>query len=75
MVLPENRAIVKKEDLACATLMMITNNIGSIARMCAVNQVAILCFLLGLLVAILCFFFLKSHFKVSMKWKIRFSYF
>ena len=27
-----------KEDLACATLMMITNNIGSIARMCAVNE-------------------------------------
>mgnify|MGYP002804046671 FL=1 len=38
MILAEKRATVKKEDLACATLMMITNNIGSIARMCAINE-------------------------------------
>ena len=38
MILPEKRANVRKEDLACATLMMITNNIGSIARMCAINE-------------------------------------
>lgn len=38
MILPEKRADASKEDLACATLMMITNNIGSIARMCAINE-------------------------------------
>ena len=38
MILPEKRADARKEDLACATLMMITNNIGSIARMCAINE-------------------------------------
>ncbi len=30
---------ISKEDLAKATLVTITNNIGSIARMCAVNEV------------------------------------
>jgi len=34
----ERRASVSKEDLARATLVTITNNIGSIARMCAVNE-------------------------------------
>lgn len=32
------RASVSKEDLANATLVTITNNIGSIARMCASNE-------------------------------------
>ncbi|XP_043270078.1 pantothenate kinase 3 isoform X2 [Venturia canescens] len=32
------RNAVSKEDLARATLVTITNNIGSIARMCAVNE-------------------------------------
>ncbi|KAJ3609962.1 hypothetical protein NHX12_022056 [Muraenolepis orangiensis] len=34
----EKRESVSKEDLARATLVTITNNIGSIARMCAVNE-------------------------------------
>lgn len=34
----ERRNEVSKEDLAHATLVTITNNIGSIARMCAVNE-------------------------------------
>ncbi|XP_055704917.1 pantothenate kinase 3 isoform X1 [Phlebotomus papatasi] len=34
----ERRASVSKEDLANATLVTITNNIGSIARMCASNE-------------------------------------
>ncbi|XP_067008363.2 pantothenate kinase 3 isoform X3 [Anabrus simplex] len=34
----EKRAMVSREDLARATLVTITNNIGSIARMCAVNE-------------------------------------
>jgi len=34
----ENRALVNHKDLARAMLVTITNNIGSIARMCAVNQ-------------------------------------
>ncbi|KAG8236371.1 hypothetical protein J437_LFUL016820 [Ladona fulva] len=34
----EKRASVSKEDLANATLVTITNNIGSIARMCALNE-------------------------------------
>lgn len=35
----EKRESVSKEDLAKATLITITNNIGSIARMCALNEV------------------------------------
>lgn len=35
----EKRDTISKEDLARATLVTITNNIGSIARMCAVNEV------------------------------------
>lgn len=35
----EKRDAVTKEDLARATLITITNNIGSIARMCALNEV------------------------------------
>lgn len=35
----EKRDSISKEDLAKATLVTITNNIGSIARMCAVNEV------------------------------------
>ncbi|XP_034179751.1 pantothenate kinase 3 fbl isoform X1 [Osmia lignaria lignaria] len=34
----DRRNAVSKEDLARATLVTITNNIGSIARMCAVNE-------------------------------------
>ncbi|KAE8628611.1 hypothetical protein XENTR_v10000135 [Xenopus tropicalis] len=38
MMSKEKRDSVSKEDLARATLVTITNNIGSIARMCAVNE-------------------------------------
>ncbi|XP_031630166.1 pantothenate kinase 3 isoform X1 [Contarinia nasturtii] len=34
----DRRASVSKEDLANATLVTITNNIGSIAKLCAMNQ-------------------------------------
>lgn len=39
MMCKEKRDSISKEDLARATLVTITNNIGSIARMCAVNEV------------------------------------
>ena len=38
MNLQDKRAEVTKEDLARATLVTITNNIGSITRMCALNE-------------------------------------
>ncbi|XP_076364663.1 pantothenate kinase 3-like isoform X2 [Tachypleus tridentatus] len=38
MTCQERRSLVSREDLARATLVTITNNIGSIARMCAVNE-------------------------------------
>jgi pantothenate kinase len=38
MNLPDKRALVTREDLARATLVTITNNIGSITRMCALNE-------------------------------------
>ncbi|XP_033967229.1 pantothenate kinase 2, mitochondrial isoform X2 [Gymnodraco acuticeps] len=38
MVSKEKRETVSKEDLARATLVSITNNIGSITRMCALNE-------------------------------------
>ncbi|XP_072487030.1 pantothenate kinase 3 isoform X2 [Notamacropus eugenii] len=38
MIYKEKRESVSKEDLARATLVTITNNIGSIARMCADNE-------------------------------------
>ncbi|XP_032891242.1 pantothenate kinase 3-like isoform X1 [Amblyraja radiata] len=38
MMSKEKREAVSKEDLARATLVTITNNIGSIARMCALNE-------------------------------------
>lgn len=38
MHLQEKRESVSREDLANATLVTITNNIGSIARMCALNE-------------------------------------
>ncbi|CAH2062417.1 unnamed protein product, partial [Iphiclides podalirius] len=38
MCAAERRAKVSREDLARATLVTITNNIGSIARLCAVNE-------------------------------------
>ncbi|XP_021431443.2 pantothenate kinase 3 isoform X1 [Oncorhynchus mykiss] len=38
MMSKEKRVSISKEDLARATLVTITNNIGSIARMCAVNE-------------------------------------
>lgn len=34
----ERRTSVSREDLANATLVTITNNIGSIAKMCAINE-------------------------------------
>lgn len=34
----DKRTKVSKEDLARATLVTITNNIGSIARMCALQE-------------------------------------
>lgn len=34
----ERRNSISKEDLANATLVTITNNIGSIAKLCAMNQ-------------------------------------
>lgn len=39
MIHPERRAQAKPEDFARAALVTITNNIGSIARMCAKNEV------------------------------------
>ena len=39
MMCKQRRKEVTKEDLAKATLVTITNNIGSIARMCAVTEV------------------------------------
>ncbi|XP_029449411.1 pantothenate kinase 2, mitochondrial isoform X2 [Rhinatrema bivittatum] len=38
MMTKEKQESVRKEDLARATLVTITNNIGSIARMCALNE-------------------------------------
>lgn len=38
MTSKEKRAKAEKSDLAQATLITITNNIGSIARMCAINE-------------------------------------
>ncbi|KAK2093044.1 Pantothenate kinase 1 [Saguinus oedipus] len=38
MMSKEKRNSISKEDLARATLVTITNNIGSIARMCALNE-------------------------------------
>lgn len=40
MMSKEKRDSVSKEDLARATLVTITNNIGSITRMCALNEVS-----------------------------------
>lgn len=34
----DRRETISKEDLANATLVTITNNIGSIAKLCAMNQ-------------------------------------
>uniref|UniRef100_A0A4W5RXN2 Pantothenate kinase 1a n=1 Tax=Hucho hucho TaxID=62062 RepID=A0A4W5RXN2_9TELE len=44
MMSKQKRDSVSKEDLARATLVTITNNIGSIARMCAVNEVTLLAY-------------------------------
>lgn len=41
MISKEKRESVSKEDLARATLVTITNNIGSITRMCALNEVGL----------------------------------
>lgn len=38
MNLKDRQANVSRADLANATLVTITNNIGSIARMCATNE-------------------------------------
>lgn len=40
MMSKEKRESVSKEDLARATLITITNNIGSITRMCALSEVS-----------------------------------
>lgn len=40
MMSKDKRESVSKEDLARATLVTITNNIGSITRMCALNEVS-----------------------------------
>ncbi len=40
MISKDRRNEVSREDLAKATLVTITNNIGSIARMCAINEVS-----------------------------------
>lgn len=34
----DRRSSISREDLANATLVTITNNIGSIAKLCAMNQ-------------------------------------
>lgn len=38
MISRDKREKVRPEDLAQATLVTITNNIGSMARMCAINE-------------------------------------
>lgn len=38
MNIKDRQASVSKADLANATLVTITNNIGSIAKMCAINE-------------------------------------
>lgn len=38
MISSDRRQKVSREDLARATLVTITNNIASIARMCALNE-------------------------------------
>lgn len=43
MMSKEKRDSVSKEDLARATLVTITNNIGSITRMCALKEVSNRC--------------------------------
>jgi len=43
MACEERRQNASRADLAKATLVTITNNIGSIARMCAVNEVFLFC--------------------------------
>lgn len=48
MVNPELRKQAKPEDLAKATLVTITNNIGAIARMCASSSVSDLVAVAGL---------------------------
>lgn len=40
MMSKDKRESVSKQDLARATLVTITNNIGSITRMCALNEVS-----------------------------------
>ena len=45
MCYEDKRAVVSNEDIAKSTLVTITNNIGSIARMCAVNQVCMIQFI------------------------------
>lgn len=41
MCYADKREQANPEDIARATLVTITNNIGSIARMCAVNAVSV----------------------------------
>lgn len=72
MNLLERRASVSREDLANATLVTITNNIGSIARMCASNEkidrVSFFSFFLFLLCQLRLFhFFLISIFLSKCK--------
>ena len=43
MIFPDRRNRASRQDLAKATLLTITNNIGSIARMCAKQEVCTHC--------------------------------
>lgn len=62
MMSSEKRENVTKEDLARATLVTITNNIGSIARMCALNEKISKVIILLLLVSYLfCLFIIVQN--------------
>lgn len=73
MNLLERRASVSREDLANATLVTITNNIGSIARMCASNEKIDRVSFFSIVLFLLChlrlfrFFFLISKFLCKCK--------
>lgn len=70
MISKNKRANVQKEDLARATLVTITNNIGSIARMCAVSEVYHMFY-------ILCISYFKTFFIILFFFfqKLSFSFF
>lgn len=66
MMSKEKRESVSKEDLARATLVTITNNIGSITRMCALNEVSDGIFLFGACFVSVRLFFKRYLFKVDL---------